>query len=269
MSSNSSSSPKVAIVTGAASGIGKAIALRLAKDGFNVTISDLASQFPKMEEVAQQCSLINPEGKFLLTACDVSQEDQVQKLVDDTVEQFGRLDCMVANAGIGEFDVLANVPLVNFNKVMAVNVNGTLLCYRAAAKAMIACNTGQNGRIIGACSLAGKRGVPLFGAYCASKFAVRALTQTAAIEYGTAGITVNAYAAGFVETALVEHVKEEIKKASGVDGNEFIKQTVEASALKRLGTVDDIANLVSFLASDQSSYITGQCISIDGGCNFD
>jgi len=267
---------RIAIVTGSAAGIGAGIALRLAKDGFAVVISDLESQHSRMEEMSQKCAKVAAlvEGEevkdvFPCIACDVSKESNVVNLVNETVRIFNRLDCMVANAGIGKFEALSDVPLETFNKIMQVNATGTLLCYREAAKAMIKCNTATGGRIIGGCSLAGKKGVPFFGSYCASKFAIRGLTQTAALEYGSAGITVNAYAPGFIETALIDQVRDNLKKAMGEGGNAFIEAVAGSSALGRTGTVEEIANLVSFLASDQSSFITGQCISIDGGCNFD
>jgi len=274
-----SASRKVAIVTGAATGIGATIAIRLAKDGFAVVVSDLESQRAGMEEVSQRCqkAALEPHSlpagttatEFPILACDVSSEEQVNRLVDETVRTFGRLDCMVANAGIAKIGLLSDSSLESFNKIMSVNAAGTLLCYKAAAKAMIQCGSANGGRIIGASSLAGKKGFPVFGSYCASKFAIRALTQTAAMEYGPSGITVNAYAPGFISTPMVHQIKDAAPTVTGLTGDEFIDQIAQQSALKRIGTVEEIANVVSFLASDQSSFITGQCISIDGGHNFD
>jgi len=272
---------RVAIVTGAASGIGKSIAIRLAKDFYNVVLSDLASQSERMVEAIKEIRANETNGSSPINGahsepvelvnipCDVTKEDQVQNLVDETVRKFGRLDCIIANAGIAGFELIADISLDSYNAVMNVNAAGTFLCYRIAAKAMIACNTARGGRLIGACSQAGKMGVPLLGAYCASKFAIRALTQTCAREFGAAGITVNAYAPGFVDTPLVRAAGQVYNKTMGITGEEYIQQVVQQSALKRLGDVEDVANLVSFLASDQSGFITGQCISIDGGSNMD
>jgi len=266
---------RVAIVTGAASGIGKAIAIRLAKDGYNVVLSDLPSQSQRTDEVIAQILEDEPRrvcgmdyGPVNIT-CDVTKEDQVQHLVDETVRIFGRLDCMVANAGITACELLAEVTLEDYNRIMNVNTTGTLLCYRTAAKAMIACNTTHGGRLIGACSHAGKHGVPILGAYSASKFAIRSLTQTAAREFGSTGITVNAYAPSFIDTPMVDSAKADVKRILGISGDVFIQQIVQQSALKRLGSVQDVANLVSFLASTESGFITGQCISVDGGNNMD
>jgi len=270
--SNSSPHLKVAIVTGAAQGIGRAIVLRLAKDGFQVVVSDLETQREKMQDVVKQATEDNAAGKHTYIPCDVSQEADVQRLVNETVNMFGRLDCMVANAGIANCDTLADVSIEDFRKIVDVNTIGTLICYRTAAAAMIKCKTARGGRIIGACSIAGKRGSAFGAAYCSSKFAIRALTQVAAMEYGPAGITINAYAPGPVDTEMGRSIPDKPPRFNlmGTTPVEYLtKHVIDASVMKRVASPEEIANLASFLASEKSSFITGQCVSVDGGLNFD
>ncbi|EGN97513.1 hypothetical protein SERLA73DRAFT_124200 [Serpula lacrymans var. lacrymans S7.3] len=194
------STTRVAIVTGAAQGIGRAIALRLADDGFDVVLADIESQTALVDDTVSE---IARKGRQALSVpTDVSKEEQVKDLVAKTVETFGGLDVMVANAGIASAKSLLDVSEEEFDKVMSINIKGVLFCYRHAAQAMI--NQGKGGRIIGASSAAGKRAIKGCGAYNASKSAVRALTQTAASEFAKYNITVNAYAPGIIDTAMIE-----------------------------------------------------------------
>jgi len=177
------SSRRVAVVTGAAQGIGKAIALKLAEDGYDVVLSDLGTKVDALQKIVQEFDHGNESGggrgSLESEVCDVTKEEDVKKLVDGAVKKFGRLDCMVANAGITSLVPLAEVSLEHFNQMYAVNTASILLCFRYAATAMITGGTAQGGRLIAACSQAGKKGERLVGAYAASKFAVRGLTQTA------------------------------------------------------------------------------------------
>jgi len=265
MSSVQNTPSKVAIVTGAGGGIGKGIALRLVKDGFNVVISDLSTQKDNMTGVVQESEEISTtNSKIVAVVCDVTKEDEVQAMVARTLELFGRLDCMVANAGIFAVYSLAEVSVDTFRKIMDVNAVGTLLCFRNAAAAMI--KSAKGGRLIAACSIAGKQGNPLYGAYSASKFAVRALVQTAAKEYAQAGITVNAYAPGVIDTPMSRGVTSDLGPMSF---EAFQSMAANVSLLKRVGRPEDIANLVSFFASEQSSFMTGQTVTIDGGIVFE
>ncbi|EGO22945.1 hypothetical protein SERLADRAFT_439717 [Serpula lacrymans var. lacrymans S7.9] len=253
---------RVAIVTGAAQGIGRAIALRLAQDGLDVVVADLPSKSTQLDDLVTEIEA--KDRKSLSVPTDVSVEEQVENLVRVTVSSLGGLDVMVANAGIAPVGTLMDTNLDEFNRAWSVNVQGTLLCYRHAAKVMIEQKRG--GRIIGACSFAGKK-----GAYCATKAAVRSLTQTAATEFGKHGITVNAYAPGPVDTSLTSGM---IGKLSTMIPSSDLMDVTTAMAssqplLGRTGVPEDVSNLVSFIASKDSAFITGQSMTVDGGMWFD
>ncbi|KAJ8501717.1 hypothetical protein ONZ45_g12054 [Pleurotus djamor] len=200
------SSPLVALVTGAGQGIGRAIALRLAKDGFNVALNDLPSSLPQIE--ALRSEITKRGGKAILVPADVAQESEVQNIIASTVEGLGSLDTMIANAGIVRSTPLLETPLEQWDEVLAVNSRSAFLCYKYAAKQMI--SQGHGGKILGASSLAGKQGEssppparhPIMSSYSASKFAIRGLTQVAATELAPFGITVNAYAPGLIDTNM-------------------------------------------------------------------
>ena len=194
---------RVALVTGAANGIGKSIALRLAKDGFAVVLNDLEQNIGLLQDFKEEIQTLG--RKAIILVADVTVEDEVKRMVDTAVEEFGSLDVMVANAGIIVFKSINTTSLDEFERTMSVNVRGVFLCYKYAGLAMISSGI-KNGRIVGACSFAGKRGSAMCGAYCASKFAVRGLTQAYAAELGPRGITVNAYAPGIVETDMVQRM---------------------------------------------------------------
>jgi len=248
---------KVALVTGAARGIGRAIALRLARDGLDVAVNDKLSSH-ELDGLVQE---IQSKGRRALAIpADVSSEPEVERTVRKVVQDLGSLDVMVANAGIISSESILNTTVEDFDLVMAINVRGTMLCYKHAAKQMIA--QGRGGRIIGACSRAGKQGINVTLSYSASKFAVRGLTQASAQELGQYGITVNAYAPGPIQTPM----RDEMQASFGSD---VLSSTFGGAPVKRLGTPEDIAGLVSYLASDDSSFVTGQSVSINGGLFFD
>jgi len=247
------STTKVALVTGAARGIGRAIALRLAEDGFDVVVNDIQAT-PELDGLVQE---IESKGRRSLgVPADISLEPEVEKMVQKVVQDLGSLDVMVANAGIVVLESFLNITVESFDRLMAVNARGTMLCYKHAGKQMIA--QGRGGRIIGASSLMSKRANPGLPSYSATKFAIRGLTQAAAQEFGQHGITVNAYAPGTVDTPMIN-----VLKANDLSA------IVATTPLGRLGTPEDVAGLVSYLASDGSSFITGQSISVCGGRYFD
>ncbi|SMC92588.1 meso-butanediol dehydrogenase / (S,S)-butanediol dehydrogenase / diacetyl reductase [Desulfocicer vacuolatum DSM 3385] len=250
---------KIALVTGAGQGIGKAIALRLSRDGFNVAINDINGVLA--ENVAKD---VREQGTDAIAVqADIAVAEHVQAMVDKTVEHFGRLDVMVANAGIVQVESMLDVSESNFDKLFAINVKGVLWCSQSAARQMIA--QGGGGKIINAASAAGHAGVPLMGTYSASKFSVRALTQVLAKELAGYGITVNAYCPGIVETPMWEEIDEKMDAATGAEKGASMKSILEMIPLGRVQIPEDVANLVSYFASSDSDYMTGQSVLIDGG----
>ncbi|KAG0697518.1 NAD(P)-binding protein [Suillus ampliporus] len=262
----------VALITGAGQGIGRAIALRLAADGFDIGLNDISTNKSKIEQVAQEIATAHSGRRVCVLLADVTVEDDVRSIVDSVVTELGGLDVMVANAGILHVAPLVETTTEDWEKIFAVNVRGVFLSYKYAARKMIALNeTHKRGRrIIGASSIAGKRGEEYLSAYCASKFAVRGLTQSAATELGQHGITVNAYAPGLIMTDMhngLNMVKMELKGLS--DLNVYKENLKKKIAVGYMGNPDDIAGLVSYIASQESHFITGQSITIDGGMHFD
>ena len=187
-------------------------------------------------------------------------------MVGRVADELGRLDVMVANAGIAQVAPLLEVTPEQFDGLMAVNLRGVFLCYTAAARQMI--RQGGGGKIIGAASIAAHKGFGMLGHYSASKFAVRGLTQAAAQEWAEHGITVNAYCPGIVGTAMWDLIDEKLGGYMGLGKGEALKQFSELIALGRVETPDDVASFVSYLASKDSDYMTGQSVMIDGGILF-
>ncbi|KAG6872209.1 hypothetical protein C0995_011972 [Termitomyces sp. Mi166 len=272
----------VALVTGAGQGIGRAIALRLADDGFDVAVNDISAT--DLEGLVEEIK--SKQRKSSFHVADVSIEEQVKGLITNVVEHHGSLDVMIANAGIAVWKPFLETTEDDWNKLLAVNVKGTFFCYKHAGVQMIA--QGRGGRIIGASSLAGKQGTPIMAAYSATKFAIRGLTQSAgdkifddpqhlqAMALGSHGITVNAYAPGPIETPMLEYLdSENATLTKGKTGdlletvntkshstivNELIRllQLRHRSPLGFNGSPADIASLVSYLVSKEASFITGQ-----------
>lgn len=251
-------------VTGAARGIGKAIALRLAHDGHDVAVSDLAAMAAELEATRQEIEDLGVKAVALHG--DVSDAASVRRLVADTVAALGSLDVMVANAGIAQTKALLDVSPEEYDRVHAVNGRGVFLCYTEAARQMIAQGTG--GKIIGAASIAAHKGFALLGVYCSSKFAVRSLTQSAAQEWAEHGITVNAYCPGIVDTTMWEEIDHDLGEINHVEEGESMKAMAAGIALGRVSTGEDVAGLVSFLAGPDSDYMTGQSVLVDGGMLF-
>ncbi len=250
---------KVTLVTGAAQGIGRAIALRLAKDGSDVAIVDLNEE--KMLTVSHEVEALG--RKATIFKADVSDQKQVYAAIDHTEKALGGFDVMVNNAGIAQVQAITDVTQEELDKIQKINVGGTLWGIQAAAKKFI--ENKQKGKIINASSIAGHNGFALLGAYSATKFAVRALTQSAAQEYASAGITVNAYCPGVVGTDMWVDIDKRFSEITGAPEGETYKKYVDGIALGRAQTPEDVANFVSFLAGPDSDYMTGQAPLIDGG----
>ncbi|KAH7908719.1 hypothetical protein BJ138DRAFT_1115591 [Hygrophoropsis aurantiaca] len=258
MPSELPSAPKgVALVTGAAQGIGRAIALKLGDDGFDIALVDIPAKKVQLEEVARMLKLAG--RRTVTTYADVKVEKQVKDMIAEVVTNLGGLDVMVANAGISHPDgSVLSTSVEQWDATFAVNGRGVFLCYKYAALQMVA--QGRGGRIIGASSTWGKRAAAHAADYCASKFAVRGLTQSAALELGPHKITVNSYAPGPTDTPMLR-----AQQSPDIKETEYAKEVVNATALKYLAQPENVAAVVSFLASKESHFVTGQCIAVDGG----
>ncbi|KAJ7643373.1 hypothetical protein DFH06DRAFT_1333623 [Mycena polygramma] len=262
----STTQTRIACVTGAAQGIGRAVALRLADDGCDVAVGDLPTKIALLEEVVNEIQLKG--RKAVAIVVDVTKEAEVDNFVNSTVKELGGLDIMVANAGVGTLGNILDTGVEELERVHAINVKGTFLSYKAAARAMIA--QGRGGIIIGASSLAGKKSGAMCSVYGSSKFAVRALTQVAAMEWGPHHIRVNAYAPGATTTPLLADMDELFSKLlGGAPPGTYKDLMIKASALGELVDPDAIAGVVSFLASKDSGAMTGQTLCADAGIWFD
>ncbi|KAJ7349640.1 hypothetical protein DFH08DRAFT_742192 [Mycena albidolilacea] len=261
-STQNSGSKGTALVTGAAQGIGRAIALRLAADGFDVAINDIASKAAQLDGVKDE--IIAAGRRSAVFGGDVSVDADVKAMVAGVVEALGGLDVMVANAGICRARAsLLDISPEEWDRTFDINVRGVFLCYQHAARQMIL--QGRGGRIIGATSGAGKQGLAMLPDYASSKFAVRGLTQAAACEFGKHGITVNAYAPGAVATQMTE----QFAPLASMSQKDFFAMQATMAATGVNPTPENIASIVSYLASKEASFITGQSISVDGGRYFD
>ncbi|KAI0777685.1 acetoin dehydrogenase [Trametes elegans] len=248
-------SKRVAIITGASVGIGRAIAFRLAGDGYDLGLFDLPRAREGLEAVAEDIRKTHG-ARVVNVYGDVSKEDDVKNLVDTVVKELGSLYAMIANAGIAICEVLHETTTEQSDKLIDINIKGTFYSFKYAAIQLL--KQGNGGRLVGAASIAGKRGYAEHGMYSASKFAVRGIVQSAALDYGPHGITVNAYAPGACETDLLSGVDEHFAGRTGKPKGSYMEVFSNASALKRNGKPDDIAKLVSFFVSDNASYITGE-----------
>jgi len=237
---------KVALVTGAGQGIGRGIALRLAKEGASLMLVDMNAA--NLEAVAKEVQALG--RKVATFVADISQRDQVYAAIDHAEEALGGFDIIVNNAGIAQVQPLADVTPEEVDRIMRINVQGTLWGIQAAAKKFI--DRQQKGKIINACSIAGHDGFALLGVYSATKFAVRALTQTAAKEYASRGITVNAYCPGIVGTGMWEEIDRRFSDITGAPLGETYKKYVEGIALGRAETPEDVARRAGFRLRNRS-----------------
>jgi meso-butanediol dehydrogenase / (S,S)-butanediol dehydrogenase / diacetyl reductase len=251
---------KTCIVTGAGRGMGKAIGLRLAIDGANVVFADI-----NQAEAESAAAEAKKSGlKALGARVDVADRTQIQQLVARAVSEFGRLDMIFNNAGINHIQPFMETSEENWERIMRVNALGVLMCTQEAAKQMIA--QGNGGKIVNTASIAGRQGYANIAPYCASKFAVISLTQSAARELAKHKITVNAFAPGVVDTPLWEQIdREHIEIGETSKPGEAMRNFAAGILLGRVAKPDDITGLAHFLASPASDYITGQTVIVDGG----
>lgn len=250
---------KVALVTGAGQGIGRAIALRLANDGADIAIVDVKEE--KMKAVADEVRKIGRQATTF--KADVTSRESVLAAVDHAEKELGGFDIMVNNAGIASIQPLVEATPEEVDQIFKVNICGVLWGIQAAAKKFK--ERQQKGKIINAASIAGHEGMPLLGVYSATKFAVRGLTQAAAKELASAGITVNAYCPGVVGTDMWVEIDRRMAEITGAEIGENYKKYVGGIALGRAETPEDVAAFVSYLAGPDADYMTGQAPLIDGG----
>lgn len=251
---------KVAVVTGSAEGLGKGIAHRLCKDGFKVVLHDINE--PILNKTVKEFK----DNGFNVVGVvgNVAKRDDQFNLVKKTVEHFGRLDVFVNNAGVDAVTPFLKVQEDELNRLFQINVNGTVFGTQAAAEQFIKQET--KGKIINACSIAGHESYEMLSTYSATKHAVRSFTHSSAKELAKYQITVNAYCPGIAKTRMWDRIDEEmVKYSDDLKPGEAFEQYSSAIALQRYQTPEDVANLVSFLASDDADYITGQTILTDGG----
>ena len=246
---------QVAIVTGAAGGIGSAVARRLAADGASVALVD--RDVRHLQEVAADF----PANDVLAIEADVTNEDDVARYVRQTVDRFGRLDLLFNNAGIeGRVANIVDSQLADFDRVMAVNVRGVYLGLREVLRVLQRQN--QGGAIVNTASVAGLRGAAGVAPYIASKHAVIGLTRTAAQEAASFGVRVNAVAPGYIDTRMIQALAE---ARSPGHPDAAVQAMASRAPLQRLGAPDEVANLVTWLLSSEASYITGSIQVIDAG----
>jgi 3-oxoacyl-[acyl-carrier protein] reductase len=239
---------KTALVTGASRGIGREIALELARQGADVVVNYAGSE-AKAHEVVEEIKGLGREA--LAIQCDVSKSESVTDMIKGTVEHFGKLDILINNAGITRDNLLMRMKENEWDDVMNINLKGVFLCTKAVTRQMM---KQRSGRIINMSSVVGVSGNPGQANYVAAKAGVIGLTKTSAKELASRGITVNAIAPGFITTEMTDQLTEDIQ-------NEMLKMI----PLAQFGEPKDIANCVVFLASDDSRYITGQTIHVNGG----
>ena len=239
---------KVALVTGAGKGIGKEIALELARGGAKCVIN-YASSAAGAESVAEEIRAMGSEA--MTYKCDVSDADAVQKMITDVMEQYGRIDILVNNAGITKDGLRLKMTEADFMAVLDINLKGAFNCMKAVTKPMM---KQRYGRIINITSIVGIIGNAGQVNYAASKAGLIGMTKSAARELASRNITVNAVAPGFIETDMTDVLPDSVKE-----------QLLAQIPMKKLGQTGDIANAVCFLADEKASYITGQVLQVNGG----
>jgi NAD(P)-dependent dehydrogenase (short-subunit alcohol dehydrogenase family) len=244
---------KIAIITGGGSGIGKAIAIAMAKEDADIVITDLVEE--RLQETEKEIMIV---GKNVLALkSDVTVMSDIRNMVDKTIERFGKIDILVNNAGIFTPAPFLEKKEADFDRVVAVNQKGVFFCTQLVAKEMV---KRKYGKIIGICSSTARLGVTMYSDYAGTKGAMLAMTRAIAAELSPLGINVNAIACG-----LTPETKN--FQLTGVPQG-MLEFMVEMTPARRAGTVDDYTGMAVFLASDESSFITGQTISVDGGASM-
>ena len=242
---------KVAIITGSGRGIGKAIAIKLASLGANIVINDI----PQSEDADKTSEEIKAMGvDSIVVKGDVRKTEDVQELIKKTLDKFGKIDIFVNNAGVTRDGLMLRMTEDDWDLVMDINLKGAFNCIKAVARPMM---KQRGGSIVNIASVVGVMGNAGQANYSASKAGLIGLTKTTAKEFASRGIRCNAVAPGFIESAMTDKLPDDVKQ-------EYFK----AIPLAKFGKVEEVADVVAFLASDMSSYVTGQVINIDGGLHM-
>ncbi len=239
---------KIAVVTGASRGIGRAIAKKLAENGAFVIINYNGSK-EKAEEVKKEIE--TEGGQAEVRQCDVSNTEMCKEFIDGVIKEYGRINILVNNAGITKDGLLMRMSEEDFDRVIETNLKGAFNTIKSAARQML---RQRNGRIINMASVVGVTGNAGQANYAASKAGVIGLTKATAREFASRGVTVNAVAPGFIETDMTAGLSDKVKEAS-----------VSQIPLGKFGTAEQVAAVVAFLSSEEAGYITGQVINVDGG----
>lgn len=247
-------SGKVAVVTGAGRGIGKGIAMELAREGASLAISYISDA----KSATETLSAIQQFGDGIAIQADSSEVSQIENLIDQIVQHYGRIDILVSNAGIEHFSTIEESTPTDFDRVFSINTRGQFFVVQQAVQHMA-----PGGRIVCSSSMSATFPFARHAIYAASKAAVEAMVKNLAIDLGQRGITINAIAPGPVWTDMArQHSKEYLSGYPNLPMEDLVKSKV---SMGRLGTVEDIAHLVSFLTSEEAPWITGQTIHVDGG----
>jgi len=264
-------SGEIAVVTGSGQGIGKAVALRLAREGADVAVADINPN--TAEQTAQEIRAI--KRLSLAYRIDVADISQIQPMVDSVVGEFGRIDVLVNVAGVAQTEPFIELAEEGWDRVIDTNLKGTAFCIRSVGEQMIkqvpdevkAAGRADRsfGKIVSFSSISGRRGRAMQPAYAASKAGIISITQSAALAFAPYNINVNAVCPGVIPTAMWEQIDLDRSRISGLRPGESMKSFIEQIPLKRAGSPEDVAGVVAFLCSSDSDYMTGQTLNVDGG----
>ncbi len=262
---------KIAIVTGAGQGIGKAVALRLAEEGANVVVVDINTQ--TAERTAEEIRTLN--RRALSYSIDISNIAEIQPMVDNAVAKFGRIDILINAAGVAQTGLFLELTEQQWDRVIDTNLKGTTFCIQAVGRQMIRqvpeeVKTTRHadrsyGKIVNFSSISGRHGRAAQVPYAASKAAIISITQSAALVFAPYNINVNAVCPGVIPTPMWEQIDRDRGRVCGLAPGESIKSFIERTPLKRAGSPEDVAGVVAFLCSPDSDYMTGQTLNVDGG----